>query len=189
MINEQADEKMGTRGGVRDGAGRKKSLPDGARPTTFKLTEDERLAVKKYIASMRDEAAGKPVVNIDWEAATFEMVVKMLKPYAYNMIMAKQHKEIDAETLENLLYLSRLSPESTNMETLKKQVDDIVGYFDILSKYDDSENPYDAYPSTEAEKLRDDTVVQGLEISDVKNVSKDFMDGYFQVPKVLGEGA
>ena len=90
------------------------------------------------------------------------------------MIMAKQHKEIDAETLENLLYLSRLSPESTNMETLKKQVDDIVGYFD---------------PSTEAEKLRDDTVVQGLEISDVKKVSKDFMDGYFQVPKVLGEGA
>ena len=103
--------------------------------------------------------------------------------------MAKQHKEIDAGTLENLLYLSRLSPESTNMEILKKQVDDIVGYFDILSKYDDRENQYDAYPSTEAEKLRDDTVVQGLEISDVKKVSKDFMDGYFQVPKVLGEGA
>ena len=88
MINEQADEKMGTRGGVRDGAGRKKSLPDGARPTTFKLTEDERLAVKKYIASMRDEAAGKPVVNIDWETAAFEMVIKMLKPFAYTMIMA-----------------------------------------------------------------------------------------------------
>ena len=88
MINEQPDEKMGTRGGVRDGAGRKKSLPDGARPTTFKLPEDERIAVKKYIASMRDEAAGKPVVNIDWEAAAFEMVVKMLKPYAYTMIMA-----------------------------------------------------------------------------------------------------
>ena len=48
--------------------------------------------------------------------------------------MATQHKEIDEETLTNLLYLSRLSPESTNMETLKKQVDDIVGYFDILSK-------------------------------------------------------
>ena len=103
--------------------------------------------------------------------------------------MATQHKEIDAQTLENLLYLSRLSPESTNMETLKKQVDDIVGYFDILSKYDDRENPYDAYPRTEADKLRDDTVVDGLEISDVKKVSENFMDGYFQVPKVLGEGA
>jgi len=103
--------------------------------------------------------------------------------------MATQHKQIDAQTLENLLYLSRLSPESTNMETLKKQVDDIVGYFEILSKYDDSENPYDAYPTTQADKLRDDSIVTGLEVSDVKKVSENFMDGYFQVPKVLGEGA
>lgn len=103
--------------------------------------------------------------------------------------MATQHKQIDEETLENLLYLSRLSPESTDMATLKKQVDDIVGYFDILSKYDDSENPYDAYPSTEVDKLRGDTVVEGLAMPDVKKISKDFMDGYFQVPKVIGGGA
>ena len=103
--------------------------------------------------------------------------------------MATQHKQIDEQTLENLLYLSRLSPESTDMATLKKQVDDIVGYFDILSKYDDSENPYDAYPSTQADKLRGDTVVDGLAMPDVKKISKDFMDGYFQVPKVIGDGA
>ena len=101
----------------------------------------------------------------------------------------KGHKDIDEETLGNLLYLSRLSPESTDIETLRKQVGEIVGYFNILSKYDDSENPYDAYPSTEAEKLRDDAVVHGLEVSDVKKVTKEFMDGYFQVPKVIGEGA
>ena len=95
------------------------------------------------------------------------------------------HKKIDEEVLNNLLYLSRLSPESTNIETLKKQVDEIIGYFDILSKYDDSENPYDAYPSTQAEKLREDSCVEGLNIPDVKNISKNFMDGYFQVPKVL----
>ena len=100
------------------------------------------------------------------------------------------HKSVDETTLENLLYLSRLSPESTDMATLKKQVDEIVGYFDILSKYDDSENPYDAYPSTDAEKLREDEIVAGLEMKDVKKINeKEFMDGYFQVPKVLGEGA
>jgi len=98
-------------------------------------------------------------------------------------------KTVDNDTLEKLLYLSRLSPESTDLGTLKKQVDDIVGYFDILSKYDDSENPYDAYPSTQAEKLREDQVVPGLDIPDVKKVTENFMDGYFQVPKVLGEGA
>lgn len=99
------------------------------------------------------------------------------------------HKQIDEDTLNNLLYLSRLSSESTDINTLKKQVDEIVGYFDILSKYDDSENPYDAYPSTQVEKLREDEIFQGLDIPSVKNISKDFMDGYFQVPKVLGEGA
>ncbi|MBP3608675.1 MAG: Asp-tRNA(Asn)/Glu-tRNA(Gln) amidotransferase subunit GatC [Treponema sp.] len=103
--------------------------------------------------------------------------------------MSESKRTVDEDTLEKLLYLSRLSPESTDMATLKKQVDEIVGYFDILSKYDDSENPYDAYPSTKVECLREDEVVQGLEIPDVKKVTDKFMDGYFQVPKVLGEGA
>ena len=43
--------------------------------------------------------------------------------------------------------------------------------------------------TTTADALRGDTVVEGLDMPDVKKVSKDFMDGYFQVPKVLGEGA
>ncbi len=103
--------------------------------------------------------------------------------------MSETKHTVDEDTLEKLLYLSRLSPESTDMATLKKQVDDIVGYFDILSKYDDSENPYDAYPSTKADALREDEIVPGLEIHDVKKVTDKFMDGYFQVPKVLGEGA
>ena len=64
--------------------------------------------------------------------------------------MSEEKRTVNEDTLEKLLYLSRLSPESTDMDTLKKQVDDIVGYFDILSKYDDSENPYDAYPTTTA---------------------------------------
>lgn len=98
-------------------------------------------------------------------------------------------RTVNEDTLEKLLYLSRLSPESTDMVTLKKQVDEIVGYFDILSKYDNSENPYDAYPTTTAENLREDQIVQGLEMHDVKKVSEHFLDGYFQVPKVLGEGA
>lgn len=106
----------------------------------------------------------------------------------YNAIMAT-HKSIDETTLENLLELSRLSADSTSLAILKKQVDEIIGYFAVLSKYDDSENPYDAYPTTEADKLREDEIVAGLAMSDVKKVSKDFMDGYFQVPKVLGEGA
>ena len=103
--------------------------------------------------------------------------------------MSTHEKKIDEQTLDALLYLSCLFPESTNLEVLRFQVDQIVGYFDLLSEYDDSQNPYDAYPATQAENLREDEVVSGLAISDVKKVSEEFMDGYFRVPKVLGEGA
>ena len=40
-------------GGAREGAGRKKELPEGARVTSFKLTETERIAVKNFIAELR----------------------------------------------------------------------------------------------------------------------------------------
>ena len=84
--------------------------------------------------------------------------------------MSTHEKKIDEQTLDALLYLSRLSPESTNLEVLRSQVDQIVGYFDLLSEYDDSQNPYDAYPATQAENLREDEVVSELAISDVKKV-------------------
>ena len=100
--------------------------------------------------------------------------------------MSSENRKIDEGTLDALLYLSRLSPESTNLATLRQQVDQIVGYFDILSEFTHNENPYDAYPSTQSEKLRE---VKGLDIPDVKRISEEFLDGYFRVPKVLGEGA
>ena len=103
--------------------------------------------------------------------------------------MSSENRKIDEGTLDALLYLSRLSPESTNLATLRQQVDQIVGYFDILSEFTHNENPYDAYPSTQSEKLREDDVVKGLDIPDVKRISEEVLDGYFRVPKVLGEGA
>ena len=64
--------------------------------------------------------------------------------------MSDSKRTVNEDTLKKLLYLSRLSPESTDMATLKKQVDEIVGSFDILSKYDDSAHPYDAYRTTDS---------------------------------------
>ena len=96
---------------------------------------------------------------------------------------------IDETTLSNLLYLSRLSPESTNIEILGQQVQQIVDYFEVLSQYAGDENPYDAYPATTVESLRDGDIVKSLEQGDLKKITGEFMDGYFRVPKVLGGGA
>ena len=100
-----------------------------------------------------------------------------------------EKKIIDESVLEALLYLSRLAGSSIDLKTLKNQVDRIVEYFDVLSEFDDSENPYDAYPSTDVDALREDVSVHGIDIPDVKKMTDEFMDGYFRVPKVLGEGA
>lgn len=88
MEIKEIDEKTTKRGGIREGAGRKKSLPEGAKPASFILTDAEKSAVKKYIVNMRQEAKGKPMVTIDWEKTTFEMVIKMLRPFALTMIRA-----------------------------------------------------------------------------------------------------
>ncbi len=96
---------------------------------------------------------------------------------------------IDDTTLDNLLYLSRLSPESTNLETLAGQVRQIVDYFDVLSKFAGDENPYDAYPTTTVEALRSGDAIKSLESTDLKRITGEYMDGYFRVPKVLGGGA
>lgn len=103
--------------------------------------------------------------------------------------MNSEKKLIDDDMLEALLYLSRLAPSSIDLKTLKNQVERIVDYLDILSRFDDSENPYDAYPSTDADSLREDEIEKGLDIPDLKKMTAEFMDGYFRVPKVLGEGA
>jgi len=63
---DNAIEKKTTRGGVRAGAGRKKTLPEGARAATFMLSDDERLAVKKFIVEMRKN--GQAELDKDHEA-------------------------------------------------------------------------------------------------------------------------
>ena len=99
-----------------------------------------------------------------------------------------EKKKIDERTLEALLELSRLSPASSNLDVLRAQVEQIVTYFDVLSEFDRGENPYDAYPSTVSGQLRQDDMVSGLAMGDVKKITGEFTDGYFRVPKVLGEG-
>jgi len=103
--------------------------------------------------------------------------------------MEEKKNAIDATTFGNLLYLSRLSSESSNVELLAEQVGQIVDYFGILSQYAGDENPYDAYPATTVESLRSGEIGASLEQSDIKKITGEYMDGYFRVPKVLGGGA
>lgn len=56
-------KKEDGRGGARAGSGRKKAAPEGAKQTSFVLSDEERKIVKEYIENMRRERSGKAVRN------------------------------------------------------------------------------------------------------------------------------
>lgn len=78
MENTERNSRLG---GFREGAGRKKELPDGAKVTSFKLTDTERIAVKKFIAGLRGGGNSK-LKEAEKEKIAFEIGRKATKPLA-----------------------------------------------------------------------------------------------------------
>lgn len=79
MENETTTKKLG----------RKKILPEGARITSFSLTEDERLAVKKFVGEMRREKRAKELANkhvVKIEDVGFKLLIKVAEEIAYALI-------------------------------------------------------------------------------------------------------
>ena len=69
-------KKEDGRGGAREGSGRKKGAPDGAKQTSFVLSDEERKMVKEYIDNMRRERSGKTVRNSAKEETLKDVLLK-----------------------------------------------------------------------------------------------------------------
>lgn len=98
-----------------------------------------------------------------------------------------QNSKITPEVFDNLLYLSRFSPNDSDLDSIAGQVSQIVDYFDILKKYDVPAESENTAENSEG-LLRSDTIAVGIAQSDLKKMSNEYMDGYFRVPKVIGSG-
>ena len=69
-------KKEDGRGGARAGSGRKKAAPEGAKQTSFVLSDEERKIVKEYIENMRRERSGKAVRNSVKEETLKDVLLK-----------------------------------------------------------------------------------------------------------------
>ena len=76
MIEDLLVKKEDGRGGAREGSGRKKGAPDGAKQTSFVLSDEERKIVKEYIDNMRRERSGKAVRNSVKEETLKDVLLK-----------------------------------------------------------------------------------------------------------------
>lgn len=67
----------------KEGAGRRKELPEGAKVTSFKLTDTERIAVKKFIADLRGNKESKAkMLEAKREQQANAIIKATAKPFA-----------------------------------------------------------------------------------------------------------
>jgi len=94
---------------------------------------------------------------------------------------------VDDETLDRILYLSRLTVEGGDRAQLASQMGRIIDYFAILSKYDTSSVAVELGEAAAGESLRADETRECLRPQEVKSFAVNFLDGYFSVPRILEE--
>ncbi len=99
------------------------------------------------------------------------------------------NNKISDEVFDILLYLSRLEASEEEAKVLSKQVNQLVGYFEVLDKFSDEKLDNSIYITHNEKDLRNSEIKEGLGASELKKMSDEYMDGYFRVPKVLGSGA
>ena len=68
---------LNNRGGYRPNSGRKKELPEDARPYSFKLTKDEHLQVRDFINQLRSDNMSTYLVSFANSQGAFLETVKV----------------------------------------------------------------------------------------------------------------
>ncbi len=94
---------------------------------------------------------------------------------------------IDDEVLESILFMSKLELSEDEKEEFKKQVGEVIEYFDILKEIDTSSVRRQLDMGVGVDELRIDEKREMFSVVTLKSFAINFLDGYFSVPRILGE--
>ena len=92
-------------------------------------------------------------------------------------------EKISDEVFDGLLEASRLSIESEERANLKGQLEELFSHFSVLEKF--AADTTDSYTRQSEDDLNSGAIKRTLESRDLKQMTEEYMDGYFRVPKVL----
>ncbi len=93
----------------------------------------------------------------------------------------------DQQELENLLKLSRLSAPQEQLSQLSSRLRKILRYFELLSRFDTTSVDVDVGETVSVSERRADAAVPGLRRDEITAFSETFDDGFFLVPRILGD--
>lgn len=94
---------------------------------------------------------------------------------------------ISDDVIDRLLDMSRIDIEPENRSKFVEQLSGIIGYIDNIAKMDtssvgDRESVFD-----EKDVMQDDIIQPGLSPSELRKYTKNYLDGYYAVPKILNK--
>ncbi len=93
---------------------------------------------------------------------------------------------IDDRVLESILFMSKLELSKDEKEEFRKQVAEIIAYFDVLKEIDTSSVKKQLDMGIDVDELRADEKREMFSVVTLKSFAVNFLDGYFSVPRILG---
>lgn len=92
---------------------------------------------------------------------------------------------IDSKTLDHLAHLARLTVPEEEKEQLAKDINNIVGFIDVIQKVELTSG--DSKVLTQKNVAREDVVNPVESAYNLVEAAPLHKDGFVQVPKVIGE--
>ena len=94
---------------------------------------------------------------------------------------------ISDKDLDSILYMSRFTVSKSEKDKFRKQISDILSYFDVLTGINTDGVEDSVNENVAVEDLRADEVRESFSPSILKTFTANFLDGYFSVPRILND--
>lgn len=93
--------------------------------------------------------------------------------------------KVSAEEIKKIALLSRLEVQDEDLESVGKQLNDILTYMELIGQVDISDVEPTAHAVSMFNVMREDVPQPSMSNEDALQNAPEQEDGYFKVPKVI----
>ena len=92
---------------------------------------------------------------------------------------------VNKETIEKILDMSRVDVDESVKDKFVNQFKDIINYVEKIKSIDTSSVIDEESVFSEKDVFQNDEIINGFTQPDLRKYTKNYLDGYYTVPKIL----
>ena len=92
---------------------------------------------------------------------------------------------VNKETIEKILDMSRVDVDESVKDKFVNQFKDIINYVEKIKSIDTSSVIDEESVFSEKDVFQNDKIIDGFTQPDLRKYTKNYIDGYYTVPKIL----